>query len=85
MEPQTAHPRHVETLNVVETLLEMNLYLHRVLGLAEDLEQVVVGDEVEAWEDLSLGLEVHVERLLNVFQPQVHCGQLVQQTCMQQW
>ena len=38
-----------------------------VLGLSEDLEKVVIGQEVESWEVLPLGLQVHVQRLLNGF------------------
>jgi hypothetical protein len=34
--------------------------------LAQDLEQVIVGKEVEAREGLPLGLEVLVERLLDL-------------------
>ena len=47
-----------------EELLEVRLDDGRVLGLAEDLEQVVVADEVEAREGLALLLEEVGERLL---------------------
>ena len=33
----------------------------RVLGLAQNLQQVIVGQEVEPWEELPLGLQIHVQ------------------------
>ena len=32
-----------------------------VLGLAQNLQQVIVGQEVEPWEELPLGLQIHVQ------------------------
>ena len=49
-----------------EELLEVRLDDERVLGLAEDLEQVVVADEVEAREALPLVLEEVGEGLARV-------------------
>jgi len=62
----------------------VDLYFRRVLGLAEDLQKVVVGYEVEPWKDLSFGFQVVVQGLLDVFQSHVHCIQLIQQTYSQQ-
>jgi len=41
---------------------------------------VSLGQEVEAWEDLSLGLQVHVQRLLDLFKLAVHVIQLFEET-----
>ena len=49
----------------------------RVTRLTENLQEVVVGQEVEAWEDLPLGLQVHVERLLDLLQLVVHVVELL--------
>ena len=58
--PQATDLAHLERLDVVEALLQMGLHSLRVLGLAQDLQQIVVGQEVESWEDLSLGFQVHI-------------------------
>lgn len=50
----------------------MDLDLQWVLGLAKNLEQVIIRDEVETWEDLSLGLKIHIKRFLNVLKLKVH-------------
>ena len=55
----------------------------RVLRLAEDLEQVVVRDEVEARERLALRLQVHIERLLDLLELLVHRVERLQQVCSQ--
>ena len=49
--------------------------------LAENLQQVVVGQEVETREDLPFSFEVHVQRFLNLFEFCVHVVQFVIQTC----
>ena len=77
-----SHLHDVERLDVVEALVEVPLHRLRVLGLAEDLEQVVVAEEVEAREDLPLRLEVHVERLLDLLQFGVHVVELFQSPCV---
>jgi len=58
----------------------MDLYLRWILGLAQDLKQVVIREEVEAREYLALGLEIHIERLLYLFEAQIHLVQLFQKT-----
>ena len=50
-----------------------------VLGLAEDLQEVIVGQEVEAWEDLALGFQVHIQGFLDLFKTVVHVVQLLQE------
>ena len=60
----------------------MGLHSLRVLGLAQDFQEVVVGQEVEPWEDLPLGLQVHVQRLLDLLQLGVHLVQLLQLACV---
>ena len=77
-----SHLHDVERLDVVEALVEVPLHRLRVLGLAEDLEQVVVAEEVEAREDLPLRLEVHVQRLLDLLQLGVHVVQFFQSPCV---
>jgi hypothetical protein len=46
----------VHLIDSLEALVQMVLDLEWVLGCAEDVEEVVIGDEVEAREGLSLGL-----------------------------
>ena len=47
----------LEGLDALETLAHVRLHRERVSRLPEDLEQVVVGEEVEAREGLPLGLK----------------------------
>lgn len=42
-------------------LLDEGLHVERVLGLAEDLQQLVVGKEEEAWEGHLLGVQEVVQ------------------------
>ena len=60
--------REFDLLNTLETLVHMGLNGARVLGLGEEHEQILVGQEVEAGEDETLLLEVIVEALLNAVQ-----------------
>ena len=71
----------VERLDVVEALLEMRLHGLGVLALAQNLQQVVVRQEVETRENLSLRLQVHVQALLYLFQLVVHVVEILQKTC----
>lgn len=41
--------------------ISFSTYSLRVLGLPQYLEEVVVREEVESGEELSLGLQVHVQ------------------------
>eukprot|EP00962_Isochrysis_galbana_P028268 scaffold8907_cov105-Isochrysis_galbana.AAC.5 len=67
-----AHFLHLERLDRLEALAHVRLHRLRVARLAEDLEQVVVGQEIEAREGLPLRLEVLVERLLDAVELLVH-------------
>ena len=51
----------LQGLDVVEELLELGLNGRRVLGLAQNLQQIVIRNEVEAGEDDLLGFQVHVK------------------------
>ena len=73
---------HIQALDVVEALLEMRLDGFGVFGLTQDLQKVVVGQEVESGEDLPLGLQVHIQGFLDLFQLDVHVIELLQQTCV---
>lgn len=73
---------HIQALDVVEALLEMRLDGFGVFGLTQDLQKVVVGQEVESGEDLPLGLQVHIQGFLDLFQLDVHIIELLQQTCV---
>lgn len=58
----------------------MGLDSRGLLGLGKDLQQVIIGEEVESGELLSLLLEVLVERFLNVLQFLVSISELLQQS-----
>ena len=75
--PDSTHIGHLKRLYVVKTLLQVGLDGLWILGLAQDLQEVIVGQEVEPWEDLTLGLQVHVQRLLDLLQFGVHLVQLL--------
>lgn len=70
---------HPQQFDVVEALFEVRLHGLWVAGLAQNLQEVIIGQEVEAREDVALGLQVHVQRLLNVLQNRVHLCQRVQE------
>ena len=72
---------HLKRLDIVETFLQVWLNSLWVLGLSQDLQEVVVGQEVESREDLPLGLQVHVQRFLDLLQFGVHLVQLLQLAC----
>ena len=54
--------------DVLEALPQVRLDGGRVLGLREDLEQLVVGQEVEAREGGALRLEVIAQTLLDLLE-----------------
>jgi hypothetical protein len=56
----------------LKALLEVGLDIGRVARLAQDLQQVVTGQEVEARELLPLGLQVGVQALLHLLQLGIH-------------
>lgn len=51
--------------------------------LRQNLQQLVVRQEVEAWEGAALGLQVALKGLLQPFQGAVQLGQGLQQSCRQ--
>ena len=51
----------------------------RVLGLSENLQEVVVREEVEPREKLPLRLQVHVQRALDGLQSAIHAVQGLQE------
>ncbi len=55
------------------------MWLHgrRVFRLAEYFEEVIVRNEIESREYLSLCFQVHIEGLLNVLESCVHVIQLL--------
>ena len=66
---------HLELLDALEHPLEVRLNVGRVLGLAQDLQQVVAGDEVEAGELLALLFQIVLQTLLDLLQFFVHVGE----------
>ena len=44
----------------------MVLHSHWVLRLGQDVQQVIIGEEEEAWEEQLLGVEILVELFLYV-------------------
>ena len=65
--------------NILKALPEMGLYCCGIFGLREDLQQFVVGQEVESWEGVTFCLQVLAEALLYLFQQLVTLLQVVQQ------
>ena len=57
----------------------MRLHPERILGLREDLQHLVVGEEEEAGEEESLLLQVGVETLVDAVQHAVTLLQLLQE------
>jgi len=51
-----------------KAFLEVRLDVHGVLGLPQDLQQVIAGQEVEARELLALVLQVVLQALLDALQ-----------------
>ena len=72
-----AHLGEFEGFDVIKAFLEMRLDSLWVFGLAQDFKKVVVGQEVEPGEDLSLCLKIHIQGLLNFLQLAIHGIQLV--------
>ena len=59
----------------------MWLHSQGVPGLGEDLQQLIVGEEVEAREDEALGLQVVLQALLDLLQKRVVVLKSLQKTC----
>ena len=57
----------------------MGLHGRWILGLREDLKELVIREEVEAWEGNALGLQVLTESLLHLLQQEVALTKVLQQ------
>ena len=66
--------------NVLKAFSEMGLHSSGVFGLWQDLQQLVVRQEVESWEGISLGLQILAEAFLHLLQEFVALTQVVQQS-----
>ena len=55
----------VESLNALKALLQVRLDSLGLLGFGQDFKQLLIGEEVEAWEERSLGLKVGIQALLD--------------------
>ena len=69
----------LDLVDALEDLLQEGLHAQGVLGLGEDLQQLVVGEEVEPGEREALGLEVVVQALLDEVQQLVGLDQVLLQ------
>ena len=65
--------------DVLEALAEVRLHGRRVLRLRQDLEELIVGQEVESRERLALRLQILAEALLHHLQQLVALLQVVEQ------
>ena len=65
--------------NVLKALPEMRLHRGGILSLRQNLQQLIVRQEVESWEGVSLGLQVLAEAFLHLLQEFVALTQVVQQ------
>lgn len=54
--------------DVLKALAKMRLYGSRVFGLRQNLQQLIIRQEVESWEGISLGLQILAESLLHLLQ-----------------
>ena len=63
--------------NVLKALPEMWLHRCGILSLRQNLQQLIVRQEVESWEGVSLGLQVLAEALLHLLQEFVALTQVV--------
>ncbi len=56
----------LQLVNALKDLAQEGLHTQRVLGLAQNFQQLVIGQEVETWEGQSLGLQVVIQPLLDL-------------------
>lgn len=73
-----------QALNVVKTLLQVRLHGLWILWLSQDLQNVIIGQEIEPREDLPFGLQVCVQGFKDFLQLKTHLWQLLWQTCKAQ-
>ena len=69
-----------DPLNGVEALAHVWLHSMWISRLRHDLKQLVIGEEVEAWESPSLRLEVFLQTLLHALEGFVVGIERVQET-----
>lgn len=69
-----------EQVCTFKALLQVGLHIHRILSLAQNLQQIITGKEVEARELLALVLQVVLQALLDVFQLAFHICKALQHT-----
>lgn len=73
-----------QALNVVKTLLQVRLHGLWILWLSQDLQNVIIGQEIEPRENLPFGLQVCVQGFKDFLQLKTHLWQLLWQTCKAQ-
>eukprot|EP00760_Papus_ankaliazontas_P005950 PhM_4_TR1281/c1_g1_i1/m.7220 len=66
-------------VDTFEAFAQVRLHLLRIAAVAKDLQQVVVGQEVEAGEELALVVEEVIEGSLDVFEVLRHAVELVEE------
>ena len=72
----------LDLVDVLEAFAQVRLHGLRVLGLREDLEQLVVGQKVEARKRGALRLQVLAQALLHLLQQLVALLELIAQACV---
>ena len=68
----------VQQLNALEALVQMILHSDWVLGLGQDVQQVVIGQEKEAREEQLLRVQVLVQLFLHVINRFVAAAQVLE-------
>ena len=58
----------------------MRLHSRGIFGLRQDLQQFIVGQEVESWEGRPLGLQVFAETFLDLVQELVTFLEVLMET-----
>ena len=66
------HLTMYESTDVGEEFVDVEVDLRQVVAVADDVHDVIDGEEVEAREELALAFEVREERLPADFQVEVH-------------
>ena len=66
------HLTMYESADVSEEFVDVEVDLRQVVAVADDVHDVIDGEEVEAREELALAFEMREERLATDFQVEVH-------------
>ena len=66
------HLSMYESADVGEEFVDVEVDLRQVVAVADDVHDVIDGEEVEAREELALAFEMREERLATDFQVEVH-------------